>query len=241
VVIAKQDSRAARSPADMLRQAAVFRDLPLRAAGFVSREAGQTRLKVVALGETADPGVTLTAAAAGLVDGDGKLIAQAVLDPAQLKAGPYVTAMLAPPGTYRLRFAATDSQGRTGTADYEVAAELRQAGSLHLSSLLLGLSRGGFMPRMQFGTEPVALAYVDIYGGKPGDQVAATFELARTLNGPAVVTVPGALAAAGAHHSATAAIPIGALTPGDYVVRATIGIAGQPATRVERTLRKVVP
>ncbi len=239
ITIAKADPRAARSPADMLRQAAVFRDLPLRVSGFVSRETGQTRLKVVALAETADASVTLTGAAAGLVDGNGKLIAQAPLEAAQLKGGPYVTAMLAPPGTYRLRFAAVDSLGRTGTADYEITAELRQAGTLHLSSLLLGLSRGGFVPRMQFANEPVALAYVDIYGGKPGEQVAATFELARSLNGAAVVTVPGALAAAGDHHSATAAIPIGALTPGDYIVRATVGIAGQPATRVERTLRKV--
>jgi VWFA-related protein len=241
VVIARPDPRASRSPADMLRQAAVFRDLPLRVAGFVSRETGQTRLKVVALAETADPSMMLAAASVGLVDeSSGKLIAQAELAPGQLKASPYVAGLLAPPGSYRLRFAATDSQGRMGTADHQVTVELRQAGHLHLSSLLLGLSRGGFLPRLQFGAEPVALAYVDIYGGKPGEQVAATFELARTMNGPAVVTVPGALAAAGDHHSATAAIPIGALSPGDYIVRATIGIVGQPATRVERTLRKVV-
>ena len=241
VVIAKADARAARSPGDMLQQATVFRDLPLRATGFVSREAGQTKLKIVALGEPTDSSVALTAAAAGLVDANGKLVARSMVDAAQLKSGAIVTAMLANPGAYRLRFAATDAQGRTGSADYDLTAELRQAGTLQLSSLLLGLSRGGFAPRMQFGSEPVALAYVEIYGGKAGEQVAATFELARSLNGPPMVTVPGALAATGDHHSATAAIPIGALSPGDYVVRATIGIAGQPSTRVERTLRKVVP
>ena len=36
ITIAKADPRAARSPADMLRQAAMFRDLPLRVSGFVS-------------------------------------------------------------------------------------------------------------------------------------------------------------------------------------------------------------
>lgn len=55
-----------------------------------------------------------------------------------------------------------------------------------------------------------------------------------------MLTVPGTIGAAGDRHSATAAIPIGALTPGDYIVRATVGIVGQPATRVERTLRKSV-
>jgi hypothetical protein len=39
-----------------------------------------------------------------------------------------IAGMLVPPGSYRLRVAATDSGGRTGTSDYELAAELRQAG-----------------------------------------------------------------------------------------------------------------
>jgi hypothetical protein len=52
--------------------------------------------------------------------------------------------------------------------------------------------------------------------------------------------MPGTLAASGDHYSATAPIPIGTLSPGDYVVRAMVGAAGGPSTRVERTLRKVV-
>jgi hypothetical protein len=38
---------------------------------------------------------------------------------------------------------------------------------------------------------------------------------------------------------ATGAVPIGALPPGDYVVRAMVALEGHPATRVVRTLRKV--
>jgi hypothetical protein len=181
ILIAKADAKGPPTPAGLIRQATVIRDLPLRVTGFASRETGQTKLKVVAVAESVDPSVILNAAAAALVDASGKLVAQSTLDAAQLKAGPYLAALLVPPGTYRLRFAAVDSQGRAGTADYEITAELRQAGTLQLSSLLLGLSRGAFMPRLQFGTEPVALAYLDIYGGKPGEQVATTFELARSL------------------------------------------------------------
>ena len=240
IAIARGDARAPGSAMDMVTQAAAFRDLPLRAAGFVSREGGQQKLKVVVLAETADASLALGSAAAGLVDANGKVVARTSLEAAQLKGGPFVVALLAAPGAYRLRVAAIDTQGRSGAADYDLDVELRQAGPLHLSSLLLGVSRGSFLPRLQFSTEPVALGYLDIYGGKPGDQVSAVFELARTLNGPAVLSVPGTLAAAGDHHSATAAIPIGALSPGDYIVRATVGIVGQPATRVERTLRKVV-
>ena len=37
---------------------------------------------------------------------------------------------------------------------------------------------------------------------------------------------------------ATVAIPIGALTAGDYVVRVSVAMPGQPSARVLRTLRK---
>ena len=239
--IDRPDARASRAPQDLLRQTMVYRDLPLRVTGFASRESGQTKIKVVALAEPMDAAAALTAAAAGLVDANGALVAQSVFDASQLKPGqPITAAMLVPAGPYRLRFAAADSLGRVGTSDYEMEVELRQAGPLQLSGLVLGLSRGGFMPKLQFGTEPVALAYLEIYGGKPGQQVSATMELARTFNGPPILTVPGALAAVGDHHSATGALPIGALSPGDYIVRANVGVVGQPFSRVERTLRKVV-
>ena len=43
----------------------------------------------------------------------------------------------------------------------------------------------------------------------------------------------------GERRLATIAIPIGALPPGDYIVRAIVSLEGQPAGRVSRTLRKV--
>jgi hypothetical protein len=116
---------------------------------------------------------------------------------------------------------------------------LTPAGQLKLSSLLLGLSRdGGFIPKMQFAAEPVALAYLEIYGGIPGMPLIAALELATTLNGPAIVTVPLAIKFADSRYLATGAVPIGALPPGDYAVRAIVGVEGQPAGRVVRTLRK---
>ena len=184
--------------------------------------------------------VTVAFFCLGLIDGNGKLVAQAPFEAADLKPGqPVMAALLVPPGSYRLRAAATDAGGRTGTSDYELTAELRQAGPLELSGLVLGLSRGGFVSRMQFGREPVAIAYIELYGGSPGQQVSVVFELARTLNGPPLVSMPGTLAVAGDHYSATAPIPIGTLSPGDYIVRAMVGVAGGPSTRVERTLRKI--
>lgn len=85
------------------------------------------------------------------------------------------------------------------------------------------------------------MAYLEIYGGKEGTLVGVAFEIARTPNGPALVTLPGAIAATSEpdRFLVTAALPIGALAPGDYVVRATVALQGQAGGRVLRPLRKV--
>jgi hypothetical protein len=111
-----------------------------------------------------------------------------------------------------------------------------------MSALVLGLERGGvFVPKLEFRDESSARAHVEIYGGREGAQVAVAFEIARSPNGPALVTVPGALDATSEpdRFIISAALAVGALPPGDYVVRATVAAAGQPAGRVFTALRKV--
>jgi hypothetical protein len=136
--------------------------------------------------------------------------------------------------------AAIDTTGRAGTADYDLEAEIVQTGPLRLSSIILGLSREGrFVPRLQFTTEPVAIAYIEMYGAEPGTQISSALELAKTLNGPPLAAVPLAIESGGeGRYVARGAVPIATLPPGDYVVRALVGIEGQPLTRVVRTLRK---
>jgi hypothetical protein len=232
------------TPRTMLREARAFRDLPLRGVGYVSHNPEDGKLKIVCLMEATDPSVQLTAASAGLFDTDGRLVAQWTADTKALTGATVMGALVASkPGNYRLRVAATDGSGRSGSADYEVAAEVPTVGPLKISSLVLGLSRGGFVPRMVFGAEPVALGYLDIYGKVEG-AVTATAEIARTVDGPAMsAAIPGAIRpVTGEDRSmATIALPIGALPPGDYVVRVTVAAPGHPPARVVRTLRKVVP
>jgi hypothetical protein len=141
-----------------------------------------------------------------------------------------------------VRVAATDSTGRGGATDLEVPAEMTPAGPLKLSSLVLGLWRdNAFQPRLQFSTEPVAIAYLDVVGGVAGAAVAAFVEIARTANGPAISTTRLAFEGTSdpARFQASAALPIGALPPGDYVIRAVVGVEGQAMGRVMRVLRKV--
>ena len=229
------------SPRDMIGVATVFRDLPLRASGFTALNADGKSLRIVTIAEPADPAAKLGSLVAALFDRDGKLASHWTATPEELQRSPVVGAMPAMPGAYRLRVAAIDTSGRAGTADYEVEAEVVQTGLLKLSSLVLGLSREGrFTPRLQFGAEPTAMAYVEMYGAPPGTRIASSLELAATMNGPAIVSLPLAIEPTGENrYVATGVVPIGTLPPGDYVVRAMIGIDGQAMTRVTRTLRKI--
>jgi hypothetical protein len=231
----------APSPREMLGTTAVFRDLPLRVSAYSSPDAESGVLKVLTLTEAVEPSVKFGSLVAALFDRDNKLVSNWVATPADLESAVIIGAMPAEPGFYRLRIAAIDTTGRAGTADYDVSAEIVQTGSLKLSSLVLGLSRqGGFVPRLQFSTEPVVIAHLEMYGAAPGTRLTAALELSGTLNGPSMLTVPLTIErAAESRYIATAAVPIGSLAPGDYVVRAVVGIEGQAPTRVVRTLRKV--
>lgn len=228
------------SPREMLSVATVFRDLPLRASAYTALDADSRSLRIVTIAEPADPATKLGQLVAALFDRDGKLVSHWTATAEELQRTTVIGAMRAEPGAYRLRVAAIDTTGRSGTADYDLDVDIAQTGPLKLSSVILGLSREGrFTPKLQFGTEPTAIAYIEMYGAAAGTRIASTLELATTMNGPALVSLPLAIEAAGENrYIATGVVPIGSLKPGDYVVRAMVGIEGQPMTRVTRTLRK---
>lgn len=235
------DSRS--TPLGMMKEARLFRDLALRVTAYASREPGTHRVRVVTMFDSPDASATVSSAMVGLFDEQGRMVASTQLAEADLTISPVISALSVPPGTYRLRVAAAEANGRVGAADYTVTAELATAGPLTLSALVTGLSRAGqFFPKLEFGGEASAMAYLEIYGGKEGTSVRVAFEIARTPNGSALVTLPGAIAATSEpdRFIVTAALPIGALAPGDYVVRAIVAAQGQAAGRVLRPLRKVI-
>jgi hypothetical protein len=138
---------------------------------------------------------------------------------------------------------ALDTSGRPGAAETVVEAGLTIVGPLSLGSLMLGVSRSeGTRPQLEFGSEPTAIASFDIYGGAAGLRMSATLEVARDPEGPPLVTLPLTLTRADEGRVvATGAAPVGALPPGDYVVRGVIRLDDGTTGRVMRTLRKVAP
>jgi len=216
----------------------VVTDVRLRVGGFTVRDP-DGKLRVGVLLEPEDPSVTIESAGAILIDGAGAVAARwNATDPAER---PLVGAMTAPPGSYRVRAVAIDVGGRAGAAEADIDVGLAQVGGLSLGSLLLSASRGGVTSlQLAFGSEPTARASFDIYGGTAGQRLSATLEVSRDLDGPAIATVPLALTRADQTRVVAAGtVPLGALTPGDYVVRGIIRLEDGTTGRVVRTLRKV--
>jgi hypothetical protein len=222
---------------DVLLSGAAYTDVPMRIDGFTVRQPdGRLRLGIVV--EPAAPGVTFASVAAALVDADRRVVAQwFASDPGER---PLLGAMVAAAGSYRLRVVAADAAGRFGAAERGVGVGLTRVGPVALGSLVLGVSRErGTEPRLLFGAEPTVIASFDLYGGAPGMQISAALEVARSVDGPAMVSLPLTLTRAGdGRVVAAGAVPLGALPPGDYAVRGIVRLEDGTTGRVTCTLRK---
>lgn len=230
----------AATPRDTLRDGKPYRDLPMRAAAFVSRTADQ-KVLIVATVEPLDPGAKLSAVSAGLYSGN-RLVSEWSAKPEDLVKVPVRAGIAAPPGQYRLRVAARDLNGKLGAVDENVTADLTAAGPLKLSSLVLGTqpAGGGFAQKLEFAGDPAVTVYFELYGGRTNMQLGAAVELAASADGPTLATAQPKWSGSTEPDKfiATAQIPIDTLAPGDYVVRAIVAVEGQPEGRIYRTLRK---
>ena len=224
---------------DVLGSNEAFTELRLRVGGFTVRDP-DGKLRVGVLIEPADATAALASAGALLIDENDRVVTHWHARDATER--PLLGALAAAPGGYRVRAAAIDSAGRAGTAETAIDVSLVRVGTLSLGSLLLSASRAGTtMLQLQFGSEPTARASFDIYGGTEGQRLSAALEVARDLDAPAIAAVPLALTRADdTRVVATGTVPLGALPPGDYVVRGIIRLEDGTSGRVVRTLRKVV-
>lgn len=242
VAIPKELPGGGTTPKDMLRVAGEHHDLPLRAAAYASRNPGSEEVKIVALFEGAEPGTTLASASLGLVDEKGTLKKQWTAQAADLAKRPVMAALTAPPGNYRMRVAAVDTTGRTGSTDYELKAEVPRADPLKLSALVLGTQQagGGFAPRLQFSDEPVAIGLLEIYNVPKGATVTVDLDMLPSAEGASLASAQTTVSNGSAEDMRIAfgGFSIATLAPGDYLMRAVVSLDGKPVGRVERTLRK---
>ena len=243
IIVPKVDPKFAStlSAKDLLRDSRPHRDFEFRAAAFSSQEPGSDRVKLIVLFEPVEASRVIKSAVVGLYDAKGKLTVQGTAESANLARTPATIAILASPGVYRMRVAAVDAGGQVGTVDADVDVSLTRAGTLQLGSLLLGVAdSGSFAGRLTFGPEPVAIAYLEIYGVAQNAQLSATVEIVDTATGPAVAS--GTTKILGdtpdGRRVVLGGVPIAQLPSGDALVRVTVSIDGKPAGQVTRTLRK---
>jgi VWFA-related protein len=232
--------KAAATPKDMIRTASAFTDLPLRAAAYSSRNTGDGKIKVLALFEPVDEATKLNAVVIGMFDKAGKLQAQWTAQGNELSGPTGVAGLLVEPGTYRMRVAATDAAGRAGAVDSDVSAAIVPAGPIHLGDLVLGrMGQKGPVPALQFGNEAEALAMLELYG-RPAGPLTAYVEVTNGGEGEPLVAVPLQPSATSEPDKfiLSAKLALGSLKPGDYLVRAVVGVQGQEG-KITRTLRKI--
>jgi hypothetical protein len=230
------------SPRDMIRTAARFTDLPLRAAAYESRNPGDDKVRLVVLFEPDGDASTITSAMLGLYTPEGKLVAQWSSQDSDLAAMPVRAALAAPRGEYRLRVAAVDAKGRSGTVDQPIEAALEMAGDITMSSPLLGPAPtgGGFAPKLLFTAEDNAVvSYMELYTVPKGTNVTAALELAASEEAPALGTTDAQVRPAGNDaFVVVGGFSIDTLAPGDYSVRTVISVGGKPVGRAVATMRK---
>ena len=229
------------APGDMLRNGAVYIGLPLRALALAS--AGeQGSVKVMAMLEPIESGVTLTSAVFGLIDGRDRLVAQWTANERELAVSPILTAGAVAPGSYRLRVAAIDSAGRRGTAEYDFGRAIvrgepavdQRPGSRNIARQSL---RTQTCLRHRPGRRGLSRGLRDATESGLGERASGN---CASPDGRSLTSgTPRVTAAAADRRMVTGAIPIAPLAPGDYVVRAIVSVDGRPVGRVTRTLRKV--
>ena len=229
------------SPRDMIRVAAVYRDLPLRAAAFLSKQPKSNDVTVMVMFEPEDPQTKLTAATIVYFDEKGTGKAQWNAQGGDLQRAPVVAASAVPPGTYRVRVAATDAQGRGGTTDIDLRAQVADAPPVKLGSLILGTDPKSW--KLQFAaTDKQVIGFLPIYGVTADMNIAVTYEIRENETAQPMGTTGGnplpAPSGAADERLFWGGFGLEPLAPGDYLMRAVVSVNGKEVGAATRTLRK---
>lgn len=160
----------------------------------------------------------------------------------------YLGAITVSPGTYRVKLAVVDDEGKAGSVEHTVEARLTSAGQIHLTDLLLGEDSGGsgLTPAVsaQFKGDLVH-GYVELHSEAPEvlRSASVALEIATGPQGRALEAVEAHLendsTSSPARRIAEGVLPIALLPAGDYVARAVVTVAGQRVGQVTRAVHIV--
>jgi hypothetical protein len=253
-------SAAASTPADAvtraLRAPLTINDIPMRLATWTYKEPGSTRVRLLITAEVERTPTQPLDYTAGfvLVDRDKKAIASNVENRtfAASESNPSMAvfsgAVAIEPGTYVLRFAVSDSEGRLGSVERRLSAWQMDGPGLSVGDLIVGPASDGTGSRVIPAIEPEVangrlVAMVEVYGGAPQslDGLQGTLEILPPDSEKPITSVPMQVAAGRSNEIGTVQAMLGtsALPPGRYLARATIVQGGKPQGHFVRPFRVV--
>jgi hypothetical protein len=225
---------------DALKGGPLRTGVDLRATSYVLHATtSATDLRVVAVGDVNRAAPGRAKAVAALYDFDGRPVTamENTVDVGPDGPGPLSVELTAPPGTYVLRVAVLDAQGRIGSLERLVDARWKKTGGIETPGLVLFHSDRATrsLPRPVFDgvtTAEEMTAQVALAGAAADKKPQVVFELARVGTTAVLVRRTGRIAqTTGGTTVAQETLPASMLPPGRYTLSAKIGTAGASLSR----------
>ena len=155
----------------------------------------------------------------------------------------FATEVTLSPGDYLLTLTLMGADGRVGTVERKLAAQFRPApGGLSVSDLVVVTEpEAGASMRVTPSAlvdRDRAMAFLEVHHAESSalDAVRATFEVAQSESGPAIVSTQATsdTRANGTQRAFAGSLLVNALPPGDYVMRGTLIDAGGTRSQFTR-------
>lgn len=227
-------------------------ELPMRVATYAYQDANSPRVRVLVATEidgrdAASGTVTIGYA---LIDQEGRIAATGVqrktLAAAQGPDGPTFEdagAFVVDPGSYILKLAVIDANGRRGSVEHPLQAFQMAGVPFAVGDLMLAdnpvRAADSIRPPVEARIATGRLAtYMELYAADPASFAAmgVRIEVAAGESGAALISGDGALSGPGDARTRTvgAVVPVGALPPGQYVARAIVTRGDQQIGQLSR-------
>ena len=168
--------------ADVLEQPTDLAETPMAAAAYCARGDEASTLKVVVLVELLGGIAANTTPAPGyalVITKDDQTVFNTA-DPLTVDAAGAARSVVGiqlAPGRYRLRAAAVDDRGRSGSVELPLTVGLRTAGALQFSDLIVGETSEQFAPRTHVSAGTTIRAIVELYTTDPAQFEGVTVNL----------------------------------------------------------------
>jgi VWFA-related protein len=245
---ARLADRARKAPEAALREALAspfsVQGVPIRATTFAHLDPGSDKVQLVVAAQVGEAGAQPSTHTVGFIVVDsGNKVAASFLEKMTLSPGSgspsdalrFVGGVVVDPGTYSLRFAVVDEEGRRGSIVRDVNAWKMAGEPFAMGDLVVGpmptAGRAlGIQVEPYVATNDVA-ARIEMYSTteETWKNTSVAFEIADSDDGPALTSLNASVEPGrqSTWRVASGAIPASALPPGRYVTRAKIARDGK--------------